>query len=142
MKNQQSKDGKKRKVSRGAAAAISAIAIVLLLGSGLGVTHMTVIPRYKEYTNPEPGWCRVCHKKPASHAENWTLNHGMAATPDRSSCAPCHEPGYCKECHKKRPASHEGNWASAHITSARTSEKSCYECHTTSYCAKCHGSCQ
>lgn len=137
MENQkQAKHTKKGKFPRGIAISVIAVAAVLFLG--FGFTHISLAPRYKDYTNPEPGWCAVCHKTPASHADQWTINHGVAALYDRANCITCHKSDYCTDCHKKKPASHDSNWAVAHMTGARKDGRGCYECHASNYCTDCH----
>ncbi|HEY3373816.1 MAG TPA: hypothetical protein VGK02_01990 [Candidatus Aquicultor sp.] len=133
-----SKD-KKSVLSRRTTTILIAIAAVLILGSGLGVTHVTIASRYKDYTEPAPTWCAVCHKEPTSHNEQWAAtNHGTAALFNKDYCMNCHEDKYCKDCHKKKPVSHDSNWRANHIARAQQDGRGCYECHTAAYCQKCH----
>ena len=106
-----------------------------------------------------PSECATCHTfpqigasatsfplgaKPATHKDKlWVFSHKISTRSSTSvgtSCAACHAPTYCSNCHKSGAIKVQHTemlyqHAKA-ITKAGT--QSCAYCHLPVYCAKCH----
>ncbi|MFZ3102432.1 MAG: cytochrome c3 family protein [Desulfitobacteriaceae bacterium] len=95
-------------------------------------------------------FCKDCHgKRPPSHNENFSQNHGVLADQNKNRCFTCHENRVlgnspvtkvtCGTCH---PSIHyQHNWRPGHPIELPVKPqvtKLCYTCHTQ-VCAKCHG---
>jgi nitrate/TMAO reductase-like tetraheme cytochrome c subunit len=107
-----------------------------------------------------PSECSTCHTfpqigqsassfplgaKPADHTDKlYVFSHKNATksqSPTGTSCAACHKPSYCQNCHnsgaiKVKHTSMLYNHASA--IKAAGSTQACAYCHLPVYCEKCH----
>jgi hypothetical protein len=91
--------------------------------------------------------CAVCHgpgetRRPISHQPQWLSLHGAAAHADEQSCANCHTPMDCEDCHagdNVRPRSHTLNYVFEHAVDARANALDCATCHVDqTFCSDCH----
>jgi len=107
-----------------------------------------------------PSECSTCHtfpqvgasassfplgSKPADHKDKlYVFSHKLATKgvdPTGTTCAACHKPSYCQNCHKSGAVKvkHESmlyNHAAAIKTAGGT--QACAYCHLPVYCEKCH----
>ena len=95
-----------------------------------------------------PVQCDACHVgdvKPSVvsrgpwqviHGRDWKKTHGMGQV---DSCATCHLPGFCSDCHKV-PVPHPLEFGSTHGELAMRDPESCATCHMSKrFCDACHG---
>ncbi len=72
----------------------------------------------------------------ATHGPEWEMTHGMG---ELTSCAGCHEPRVCVECHGVR-VPHTADWMATHGDWAQESPgEKCVTCHDSEWCVDCHG---
>ncbi len=97
--------------------------------------------------NTAPDRCAICHLdvreiEPANHNYDWTARHMVFAKADSESCAECHQPRFCQDCHNRRDQTvrsvHDTNVRFTHGIEARANPMRCGECHTTGFCQRCH----
>lgn len=78
-----------------------------------------------------------------AHDLGFARTHGRAAATDAgASCASCHKPKFCEDCHAgeiKPRAIHPGDYVTIHALEARKDAPSCAACHTRQiFCVGCH----
>jgi nitrate/TMAO reductase-like tetraheme cytochrome c subunit len=83
--------------------------------------------------------------KPANHtAKLWVFSHKNTATnvePTGTSCAACHTPSYCENCHKSGAikVKHDAMlYKHADAAAAAGGTQACAYCHQPATCAFCH----
>ena len=99
------------------------------------------------------GWardCAVCHKEiradraPASHATDWTREHGRAVRregdADAANCTLCHARSACQTCHHtEMPGDHTNYWRRrGHGVAVAVDRDRCSTCHQADSCERCH----
>ncbi|MBI4913493.1 MAG: cytochrome C [Acidobacteria bacterium] len=90
------------------------------------------------------------------HTPSFVGNHRSQAIQDSASCATCHAPAFCTDCHggkvamspsvklgdrPDRISPHRGSYLSLHRLEARMDPTGCYKCHgraNNDKCAACH----
>jgi hypothetical protein len=111
----------------------------------------------------DEGRCKRCHTdlaryplKPVSmfsHQGNYVRAHGRSARAADATCAECHEPTFCSDCHANTVATkievtfaervdadfiHRNDFLGRHSVEAGGDPASCRRCHGTSFCDNCH----
>lgn len=107
--------------------------------------------------------CTECHStevakgalKPFAafdHSEAFVKDHRYAATADRNTCAVCHAPTFCNDCHAgkaplkparmlgdrpDRESPHRGDFLTLHKIEGRLDPSSCFKCHGRANNGKC-----
>ncbi|MBL0211631.1 MAG: cytochrome C [Holophagaceae bacterium] len=90
------------------------------------------------------------------HTPTFVKNHRFQANQDSATCASCHAPSFCADCHggkvsmsasvklgdrPDRVLAHRGNYLILHRMDGKMDPGSCYKCHGRSNndkCATCH----
>jgi hypothetical protein len=120
----------------------------------------------QELTGGRPQ-CTECHttdvakgpQKPFAsfdHTLAFVKDHKYAATADRQTCAVCHAPTFCNDCHAgqapmkpalklsdspERVVPHRGDYLTLHKIEGRLDPSSCFKCHgraNNDKCRVCH----
>ena len=91
-----------------------------------------------------------------NHTSTFVKNHRFQANQDSGTCASCHAPSFCADCHggkvamtpstklgnrPDREMPHRGNYLILHRMDGKMDPTSCYKCHGRSNndkCATCH----
>ena len=103
---------------------------------------------HKTYSR-ENTFCLDCHnKRPESHTESFTSDHGALASKNQETCSTCHDTNKndlsgsnkvnCSSCHQNK---HRNNWRTNHpipVTGNQKPTESCYKCHVKKTCTNCH----
>ena len=97
-------------------------------------------------TPAETEGCYLCHLDdesliPPSHAESWSIMHGIASETEAENCNSCHQDNYCIDCHQGENLdnqSHSVEFIATHAISWQFRETDCSTCHTIDYCVECH----
>lgn len=111
--------------------------------------------------------CSECHStdlakgalKPYAsfdHTTDFVKNHKYQANQDANSCASCHAPSFCTDCHggkvpmkpavrfgdrPDRDMPHRGDYMTLHRMEGKMDPSSCYTCHgraNNDKCRACH----
>lgn len=111
--------------------------------------------------------CSECHANEAmkggfktyasfDHTPTFVANHGGQAKLDSGSCASCHAPSFCSDCHggkvamnpaakmgnrPDRASPHRGAYLTLHRLEGKMDPTGCYRCHgraNNDKCAACH----
>ncbi len=90
------------------------------------------------------------------HTPTFVKNHRFQANQDSATCASCHAPSFCADCHggkvsmsasvklgdrPDRMTPHRGNYLIVHRMDGKMDPGSCYKCHGRSNndkCVTCH----
>ena len=91
-----------------------------------------------------------------NHTSIFVKNHRFQANQDSGTCASCHAPSFCADCHggkvsmspsvklgnrPDREMPHRGNYLTLHRMDGKIDPTGCYKCHGRSNndkCATCH----
>jgi len=86
-----------------------------------------------------PAGCRACHDERLSspHPSGWAKTHGKASLKEQTSCAVCHSPSYCFNCHKIAMP-HPAGWRQTHGARGTGAMGICARCHGPNSCQECH----
>ena len=118
------------------------------LGAGVAVAMDDCRACHAE--REQPNECATCHSviasdwQPESHHHNWKKLHGKVVRSrlagPTNSCALCHEPSRCVDCHLDEPPdSHNNAWRlRTHAIAARMDRQTCAACHEPASCDRCH----
>jgi len=90
------------------------------------------------------------------HTPTFVKNHKFAANQDPGTCAACHAPAFCSDCHGGKTAMlpsvkladrpdrempHRGNYLTMHRIDGKVDPTSCFKCHgraNNEKCSACH----
>ena len=90
------------------------------------------------------------------HSATFVKDHRFAAGQDSATCATCHAPSFCADCHggktpmkastkladrPDRLSPHKGNYLTMHRIEGKMDPTSCYKCHgraNNDKCMTCH----
>jgi len=90
------------------------------------------------------------------HSPAFVKDHRFAAGQDSATCATCHAPSFCADCHggktpmktstkladrPDRLSPHKGNYLTMHRIEGKMDPTSCYKCHgraNNDKCMTCH----
>ena len=90
------------------------------------------------------------------HTPTFVKNHRFQATQDSNTCAVCHAPSFCIDCHggkvpmkpaklladrPDRDTPHRGDYLTLHKIEGKLDPSSCYRCHgraNNDQCRACH----
>lgn len=151
---------------------------ILLLVATLGIGILTACALLSPQTSFVPTHpegveaagrplCSDCHGTDAmkgglktyasfDHTPTFVKNHRFQANQDSGTCASCHAPSFCSDCHggkvsmspsikmgnrPDRELAHRGNYLILHRMDGKMDPTSCYKCHGRSNndkCATCH----
>ena len=142
---------------------------------GLGIfTACTILSPQTSFTPTHPQGveagrplCSDCHGTESmkgglktfesfNHTSIFVKNHRFQANQDSGTCASCHAPSFCADCHggkvsmspsvklgnrPDREMPHRGNYLTLHRMDGKIDPTGCYKCHGRSNndkCATCH----
>ena len=140
-----------------------ALGLTLLVGCGMvspaesyAATHPQELPQGRPNCTDCHGTDRVksTQKTFASfnHTPEFVANHKFAVNQDAGTCAVCHAPSFCADCHAGKTAMlpstkqanrpdmmspHRTNYMALHRIEGKIDPTSCYECHGRANNAKC-----
>ena len=151
--------------------------ILLLLGTVLGLGFMVACalvspqasfsPTHPQELEAGRPLCSDCHGNESmkggfksydsfNHTPTFVKNHRFQANQSSATCASCHAPSFCGDCHggkvpmtpatklgnrPDREMPHRGNYLILHRMDGKMDPTSCYKCHgraNNDKCATCH----
>jgi hypothetical protein len=138
-----------------------------LLACGLVSPEASFAATHPQELGPGRPMCSECHStdvakgalKPYStfdHTPAFVKDHRFPANQDSTTCAACHAPSFCVDCHggkvpmkpatklsdrPDREAPHRGDFLTQHKIEGKLDPSSCYRCHgraNNDLCRACH----
>lgn len=144
-----------------------ALGLGVLMACSLVSPETSYASTHPEGVGPGRPICSECHStdvdkgsiKPFAafdHTPDFAKNHRSAANVDSGTCATCHAPSFCVDCHggkvamkpatrlsdrPDRMAPHRGDFLTMHKIEGKLDPSSCYSCHgraNNDKCRACH----
>jgi hypothetical protein len=138
-----------------------------LFACGLVSPEASFAASHPQELGPGRPMCSECHStdvakgalKPYAtfdHTPSFVKNHRFQANQDSNSCAVCHAPSFCVDCHggkvpmkpairledrPDRDSPHRGDYLTMHKIDGKLDPSSCYRCHgraNNEICQACH----
>ena len=139
----------------------------VLMACGLVSPETSYAPSHPQELAAGRPLCSECHSsdvakgalKPYAsfdHTAAFVKNHKVQAMQDANSCASCHAPSFCVDCHggkvpmkpatrlgdrPDRMAPHRGDFLTLHKLEGKLDPSACYTCHgraNNDKCRACH----
>ncbi len=123
----------------------------------------TCLSCHEHQTEYDQGRCSACHVdltrlplRPLayfSHQGDYLREHRRVARTSTQTCAQCHEPSFCSDCHARTAATpvelklpervdlqmiHRNGYLARHAIESRADPSLCLRCHGPSFCERCH----
>lgn len=146
---------------------VAVLGIGLLTACALLSPQASFMPTHPEGLEAGRPMCSDCHSNEAmkgglktfeafNHTPTFVTNHRFQANQDSGTCASCHAPSFCSDCHggkvsmrtsvklgdrPDRMMPHRGNYLILHRMDGKMDPTGCYKCHGRSNndkCAACH----
>jgi hypothetical protein len=143
------------------------VGLGLLMGCGVVSPESSFVATHPQELGAGRPMCADCHgdevmkgsMKPYSafnHTPDFVKNHRFLAGSDGNTCAVCHAPSFCADCHgaktvmkpatklgerPDRMSPHRGDWMTLHKMEGMADPSSCYQCHgraNNDKCRACH----
>ena len=144
----------------------AALGLGFLMACSLVSPETSYAPTHPQEVSGRPA-CSECHStdvakgalKPYAsfdHTATFVRDHKVQANQDGTTCASCHAPSFCTDCHggkvAMKPASklsdrpdrmapHRGDYLTLHRLEGKMDPSSCYKCHgraNNDKCRACH----
>jgi len=132
--------------------------LFLVVFLGCGIPFLYAKEDHKAYKDLKITECTECHNGSdavPTHQAAWNEQHRLAAVKADATCADCHDPSYCADCHfgggidaglhvandrgpNYKPRTHRSSFLEVHPIAAFDNPNSCLRCHPASFCSECH----
>lgn len=153
-------------IRRSAFALMIAVALGVLTACGLLAPEATFTSRHQPLPEGRPQ-CTTCHEQEVhagsgktyqafDHTADFAVNHKVVALQDANTCAACHAPSFCSDCHAgkgivapavklgnrpDRRTPHKAGYLSLHQIDGKIDPTGCFKCHgraNNGSCRACH----
>ena len=144
-----------------------ALGLTLMVGCGItspkesfAATHPQELPQGRPTCSDCHGTDQVKSTQKTfadfNHTEAFVANHKFVANQDQATCAVCHAPSFCADCHggktamlpstklgdrPDRMSPHRTGYLTLHRIEGKADPTSCFECHgraNNETCSACH----
>lgn len=155
-------------IRRSAFALVVVIALGVLTACGLLAPEASFTAKHQELPAGRP-ICTTCHEKEQhngagkaygafDHTPGFATSHKVPALQDGATCAACHAPSFCSDCHTgkgilspavklgNRPdrlSPHKAGYLTLHRIDGKIDPTGCFKCHgraNNGSCRACHRS--